>query len=44
MTDEYFEVWFHFLKPHTKKQNTRMRRAISIEERLTETLQFLATG
>jgi hypothetical protein len=43
MTDEYLKVLLHLLKPHTEKQNTRMRRAISAEEMLTATLRFLAT-
>jgi hypothetical protein len=44
MTDEYFKVLPHLLKLHIEKQNTRTRRAISAEERLTATLRFLKTG
>jgi hypothetical protein len=44
MTDECFKVLPHLLKLFIEKQNTRMRRAISAEERLTLTLRFLATG
>jgi hypothetical protein len=43
MTEEYFKVLIHLLKLHTEKQDTRTRRAISAEERLTATSQFLAT-
>jgi hypothetical protein len=44
MTHECFKVLPHLLKLFTEKQNTRMRRAISAEERLTPNLRFLATG
>jgi hypothetical protein len=42
MTDECFKVLFRLLKLYTEKQNTRIRRAISAEERVTATLRFLA--
>jgi len=38
-----FKVLFHLLKPHIEKRNTRIKRAISAEERLAATLRFLAT-
>jgi hypothetical protein len=44
MTDGCFKILPHLLKVYVEKQNTRMRRAISAEERLTATLRFLATG
>jgi hypothetical protein len=43
MTHECFKVLPHLLKLFIEKQNTRMRRAISAEERLSPTLRFLAT-
>jgi hypothetical protein len=43
-TDERFKVLPHLLKLFIEMQNTRTRRAISADERLTPTLQFLATG
>jgi hypothetical protein len=44
MTDECFRILLHLLKFHTEKQNTRTRRVISTEERLTANLRFLARG
>jgi hypothetical protein len=42
-TNECFKVLFHLLKPHIEKWNTRIKRAISAEEGLAATLQFLVT-
>jgi hypothetical protein len=44
MIHECFKVMPHLLKLFFEKQNTKMRRAISAEERVTATLRFLATG
>jgi hypothetical protein len=44
MTDECFKVLPHLFKLYIEKQNTRMRRATSAEDRLTATSRFLATG
>jgi hypothetical protein len=38
MSDECFRVLLKLIKPFITKQNTRMRRAISAEERLIATL------
>jgi hypothetical protein len=39
-----FKVLPHLLKLHIEKQNTRTRRAVSTEQRLTAPLRFLAAG
>jgi hypothetical protein len=39
---DFLKVFSHMLKLHTEKQNTRTRRAISAEERLTATSRILA--
>jgi hypothetical protein len=44
MTDECFKGLPHLWKLFMEKQNTRMRTAISAEERVTANLRFLATG
>jgi hypothetical protein len=44
MTDECFKVLPYLFKLYIEKQNTRMRRAISTEDRLTATSRFLVTG
>jgi hypothetical protein len=44
MTQEWFKILLHLLKLHTEKQNTRMRRAISAEERLTAYYDFWQRG
>jgi hypothetical protein len=44
MTDACFNVLPRLLKLYIGKQNTRIRRAISAEEKITATLRFLATG
>jgi hypothetical protein len=40
MSDECFRVLRNLIKPFITEQNTRMRRAISAEERLIATLRF----
>jgi hypothetical protein len=44
MTEEYFKVLLHMLKLHTEKQNTRMRRVIRAEDRLTAYYNFWQRG
>lgn len=44
MGDVTFQKLLKLVKPFISKRNTRMRRAISAEERLIATLRFLATG
>jgi hypothetical protein len=38
-----FKVLLHLLKPHIEKRDTRIKTAISAEERLAVTSRFLAT-
>ncbi|KAJ8970712.1 hypothetical protein NQ314_001059 [Rhamnusium bicolor] len=44
MSEESFQLLLNLVKPFITKQNTRMRSAISAEEKLIATLRFLATG
>lgn len=44
MSAEDFEIILNKIGPHISKQDTNMRKAISIQERLAITLRFLATG
>jgi len=44
MTAEEFEFLLQMVGPIITKQHTKMRRAISPRDRLSVTLQFLATG
>jgi hypothetical protein len=44
MTEECFKILRHLLKLHTEKQNTRMRRVISAEDRLTAYYDFWQRG
>jgi hypothetical protein len=39
-----FQELLTLIKPHTERENTVMRDAISAEERLVATLRFLAIG
>lgn len=43
MSKESFQLLLNLVKPLFTKQNTRMRSAISAEEKLIATLRFLAT-
>ncbi|CAL1672647.1 unnamed protein product [Lasius platythorax] len=44
MSDENFWYLLNLVRPEIKKQDTKMRKAISAEERLIAILRFLATG
>lgn len=44
MDDKMFKKLLKVVKPNITKKNTKMRKAISAEERLIATLRFLATG
>lgn len=44
MTKTQFENLIILIGPKILKQDTRMRRAIIVEERLLLTLRYLATG
>jgi hypothetical protein len=44
MTDGCFKILPHLLKVYVERQNTRMRRAISAEERLTAYYDFWQRG
>ncbi|CAH2007757.1 unnamed protein product [Acanthoscelides obtectus] len=44
MDEASFRKLLTLVKPHIKRQNTVMRKAISAEERLIVTLRYLATG
>lgn len=44
MSSEDFEIILTKIGPKIKKQDTNMRKAITIQERLAVTLRFLATG
>lgn len=44
MSQECFQILLNLVRPLITKQNTKMRNAISAEERLIGTLRFLATG
>ncbi|XP_063799950.1 putative nuclease HARBI1 isoform X1 [Pseudophryne corroboree] len=44
MNDATFQELLRLVTPYIRRQDTKMRRAISAEERLVVTLRFLATG
>jgi hypothetical protein len=44
MSGEDFEYFLNKFGPKIKKQDTNMRQAIPVKERLAVTLRFLATG
>ena len=44
MADEIFQEIHATIAPFIQKQDTKLRKAISSEERLIATLRFLATG
>ncbi|XP_063786053.1 putative nuclease HARBI1 [Pseudophryne corroboree] len=44
MDDATFQELLGFVTPYIERQDTKMRRAIPAEERLTATLRFLATA
>jgi len=44
MESEYFEFLLCKIGPKIMKQDTQLRKAVSVEKRLAVTLRFLATG
>ncbi|XP_069597387.1 uncharacterized protein [Ranitomeya imitator] len=44
MSEDSFNVLLEAVEPYIRRQNTRMRAAVPVDERLAVTLRFLATG
>jgi len=44
MDEDVFKLLLHKVTPLLEKQDTHMRKAISVQEKLIVTLRFLATG
>lgn len=44
MSPTDFDIFINLVAPKIKKQNTHLRTAISVQDRLAVTIRFLATG
>ncbi|KAH9636743.1 hypothetical protein HF086_007641 [Spodoptera exigua] len=44
MKEACYDHLLQIVKPYLQKQDTRMRKAITAEERLADTLRYLASG